>query len=95
MATENSEMEVDGIENDSKYKYSFVLGFSSKRMNFRFFQHYISTKFSCCSFNSLINQWIDEQVWQFIFFSLYEKKLFYVLFSYIISASRLENLENS
>ena len=56
MATENSEMEVDGIENDSKYKYSFVLGFSSKRMNFRFFQHYISTKFSCCSFNSLINQ---------------------------------------
>ena len=45
MATENSEMEVDGIENDSKYKYSFVLGFSSKRMNFHFFQHYISTKF--------------------------------------------------
>ena len=37
MATENSEMEVDGIENDSKYKYSFVLGFSSKRMNFHFF----------------------------------------------------------
>ena len=24
MATENSEMEVDGIENDSKYKYFFV-----------------------------------------------------------------------
>ncbi len=34
MDTENSEMEVDGIDDDSKYKYSCVLGFSSKRINF-------------------------------------------------------------
>ena len=57
MATENSEMEVDEIDNDSKYKYFFVhTGFFNKKNEFPFFQHNNLTKFSCCSYNSLINE---------------------------------------
>ena len=57
MATENSEMEVDEIDNDSKYKYFFVdTGLFNKHNEFPFFQHYNLTKFSCCSYNSLINE---------------------------------------
>ena len=37
MATENSEMEVDGIENDSKYKVLFCTGFFIKKNEFPFF----------------------------------------------------------